>query len=262
MSDARFLNSPKIRILLQFVVTLFLVYNLKLEVTPTKIEILDNLLKYQLISFAFTTFCILILLNGCNFIDGMNGLLLGYFILILLVLKKSDLLSNFDFNENLEFFVGISLLILLLLNFFNFFYLGDSGSYIIGFFIGCLLIFIYNNSNSISPFYIILLLWYPCFENLFSIIRKNKFKNSPINADNKHLHQLLFNFFKKKFKLSSLFTNNTSSIIINIFNIIIFLIASSDIQNTKFQIFLILICLTTYLSAYYFLFKFRFIRKK
>ena len=40
-------------------------------------------------------------------------------------------------------------------------------------------------------------LWYPCFENLFSIIRKFNFKKSPISPDNKHLHQLLFIFLKK-----------------------------------------------------------------
>ena len=69
-------------------------------------------------------------------------------------------------------------------------YLEDSGSYLIGISIGSLLILIYKEISFISPFFIVLLLWYPCFENLFSIIRK--FNLSPLNADNKHLHHLLF----------------------------------------------------------------------
>ena len=262
MSDAKVLNSPKIRIILQLILTLSLVYILKLEVTPTRIAILDSFLKYQLISFGFTTFCILILVNGCNFIDGMNGLLLGYFILVLFTLNHTDLLSNLNFNKNFLFYIGASLSILLLFNFLNLFYLGDGGSYLIGFLIGCLLIFIYNNSNLISPFFIILLLWYPCFENLFSIVRKNKFKNSPIEADNKHLHQLLFYFLRKNIKLGSVYVNNLSSIIINSFNLIIFFVASSDIKNTKFQIFLIISSILIYLVSYYLLFGFKFVRKK
>ena len=60
---------------------------------------------------------------------------------------------------------------------FNQFFLGDSGAYFLSFFIGFILIEIYNANLKISPYFIILLLWYPCFENLFSIIRKLLRKN-------------------------------------------------------------------------------------
>ena len=53
---------------------------------------------------------------------------------------------------------------------------------------------------NVSPFYVVLLLWYPCFENLFSIIRKFSLKKSPINADNNHLHQLIFIYLKNYFE--------------------------------------------------------------
>ena len=66
----------------------------------------------------------------------------------------------------------ILLIYLLLFNLLNKLYLGDSGSYLLGVSIGSILIFIYKEISFISPFFIVLLLWYPCFENLFSIIRK------------------------------------------------------------------------------------------
>ena len=76
--------------------------------------------------------------------------------------------------------------------------MGDSGAYSIGFLIGFLLIEIYNLNPEISPFFIITLIWYPCFENLFSILRKFRFKSSPLRPDSRHLHQLVFFYLKEK----------------------------------------------------------------
>ena len=143
----------------------------------------------------------------------------------------------------------------------NFFYLGDGGSYSIGLVLGFLLISIYNLSGNISPFFIILLLWYPCFENLFSILRKNKFKNSPIIADNKHLHQLLFFFIKEKFIKKNLFSNNISSILINSYNLIIMLVSSINIYSSNFQTFLIVTNVLIYFIVYKYLFIYRFEKK-
>ena len=123
---------------------------------------------------------------------------------------------------------------------------------------GSLLIIIYKNFSVISSSYIVLLLWYPCFENLFSIIRKFRFNSSPLKADNKHLHQLLFYFVKKKFNLSKLLTNNLSSMIINLINLSFMLIGSNFIFNTKIQILLIISLVLLYLLSYYLLFNFRY----
>ena len=105
------------------------------------------------------------------------------------------------------------------------------------------------------------MLWYPCFENLFSIIRKYKFNLSPLKADNKHFHQLLFNFIKKKLKISNLFANNLSSIIINSFNSVILFLGSLNIFDSKFQITLIFFCIFIYGYSYFRLFNFRFLNK-
>ncbi len=261
-SDGKILSSPKTRILLQLIIIFLFVYLLKLEITPTRINFIDKIFENTLISFLFTTFCLMILINGSNFIDGLNGLLIGYFLIILTILFKFSLLNTIEINQSDIIFFISSIIFLLILNYFNFFYLGDSGAYTVGFIMGYLLITIYENANYISPYYVILLLWYPCFENLFSIIRKNKFKNSPINPDNKHLHQLLYFYLKKNFLLGNLIANNLGSIIINSFNTIIFIIASNNYSSTKFQLFLIIFCTTSYLLFYRFLFNFRFLRKK
>ena len=48
-------------------------------------------------------FCLMILINGSNFIDGLNGLLLGYCLIILFILAKLDLLNFLQFEKNLLF---------------------------------------------------------------------------------------------------------------------------------------------------------------
>ena len=46
----------------------------------------------------FVTFCFLILINGTNFIDQLNGLVILYYISIILILKLSGL--NFEVYDN------------------------------------------------------------------------------------------------------------------------------------------------------------------
>ena len=262
LSDAKILSSAKLRILCQTIIILFFVVILKIEVTPTKIEFIDKLFEVKILSFIFTCFCLLILVNGSNFIDGLNGLLLGYFLLIIFILYKLNLIYYLKIDIDYINYFTFVILTLLFFNYLNLLFLGDGGSYIIGLISGVFLILIYNNQNHISPFFIIFLLWYPCFENLFSILRKNKFKNSAIHADNRHLHQLLFFFINKKYKFNDLVTNNLSSVLINIYNLFAFLIASKYLYDSFVLIVLIIINIIVYSLSYRYLFNFRFSKKK
>ena len=261
LSDTKILNSPKIRILFQTIIVAITVYVLDIRISSTRIELLDQVIEIKFFGIFFSIFCLLILINGSNFIDGLNGLLLGYTLIILFILIKLNLFSELEVNDGKILFLFFSLLILLIFNFLNKFYLGDSGSYLIGLVTGFLLITIYNSSNVVSPYFIILLIWYPCFENLFSILRKNKLKNSPIIADDKHLHQLIYYYLKKNYFKTNLFSNNLSSLLINLYNFSIMYLASTNISDTKFQVFLIFVNLSVYLICYVYLFNFRFKKK-
>ena len=130
-------------------------------------------------------------------------------------------------------------------------FLGDSGSYILGFIFSVILIETYNLNNNFSPFFIILLLWYPCFETLFSILRKNIIKKSPMSPDINHFHQLIFLFIKKKFKFNLLYSNIISANIINLYNAIIFIISVNYFSNSQAQILLILLNLILYTVIYF-----------
>ena len=55
--------------------------------------------------------------------------------------------------------------------------------------------------------FIVIILWYPAFETLFSIIRKIIYKSQPSSPDNYHLHHLIYLFFNKKNKKYTYFTD-------------------------------------------------------
>ena len=258
LSDIKYLKSAKKRFLLQILTIFLFVVYYDLSISNVRVFFIDFFLEYKFFSYIFVSFCLLIVVNGSNFIDGLNGLILGYYSTIIIVILHLGLAENFYNLESILINYLIVLIYLLIFNFMNKLYLGDSGSYFLGLISGVLLIILYNNVKNISPFFIVLLLWYPCFENLFSILRKYKFSSSPLKADNKHFHQLLFNYLKKRFNYSNLFANNLSSILINLFNIIIFFIASKDIFNSRLQISLIFFSILIYGYLYFKLFNFRF----
>ena len=104
----------------------------------------------------------MILINGTNFIDGLNGLVLSYYLVIIILIFKLGLFE-YSFLDNLNiYYLMVVILYLILFNIFNQLYLGDSGSYLIGFAIGYFLLQIYENSLDFSPFYCIITM-VPCF---------------------------------------------------------------------------------------------------
>ena len=119
LSDTNNLNKPKLRLFFQFTILTFFVLSQKIEVLPTRIEFIDNNFQNTYLSYFFSVFCLLILINGSNFIDGLNGLLLGYVILIFLFLTKLELIGLVGINTDyINQFIFI-LVFILLLNYYS-----------------------------------------------------------------------------------------------------------------------------------------------
>ncbi len=258
LSDIKLFNSPSKRLFFQILIIFLCVYFSNIEIISTKIIFFDYLLTNKIINLIFTTFCILIVINGTNFIDGLNGLVTGYYLIVVITLLKLDLHIDYYFQSSLLVNFSIILIILLVVNFLNKVFLGDNGSYLLGFIFSIFLIRVHQTNSDMSPYFVILLLWYPCFENLFSIIRKRMSKVLATNPDNNHLHQLLFFLFLKKLKIKKkLIANNLTSIVINIYNLCIFFISLEKYDKTNIQILLILTNIIIYICAYIYLYKYK-----
>ncbi len=193
------------------------------------------------------------MINGSNFMDGVNTLCGGYF--FILFCNIIFLYSNNEINIDI-YNVKIILIILfvfLLGNSFNKSFMGDNGSYLISFFTAIFLIDLSNENQIISPYFIAVLLWYPAFENFFSLTRRLLFEKRKIkNADNLHLHHLLFVFIKKRL-VDNKFTNTLTGLTINFFNILIFLIANKYLYQTKMLILILGLSIFVYITVYFFL---------
>ena len=250
-SDTGFISSAKLRLLIQsLIIFIFLIYS-ETVLSSVRIEKFDLLLSNHWFGLLFTLICLMILTNGTNFIDGLNGLVLTYYLTKLLIIFYLRLYEFSFLNQQDVILMIMIFSYLAIFNFFNKLYIGDSGSYVIGFLLGYILLQIYENNLILSPYFIAVLLWYPAFEILFSIIRKLRINKSPLKPDNKHLHHLLFLFFDKKLNFSKKYLNNLASIAIILYNSLIFLIATQNIYHTGLQIFLFSFNIFLYLILYF-----------
>ena len=250
LSDIKKINSPKFRFIIQTLIVLGVVYFSSITVPGTKIIFLDQLLTNNIFRIFFSIFCILIVINGFNFIDGVNTLLVGYCLIVSLSLYYLNL-NSVEISQIINFYNLIPVLMaLFILNFFNKLYLGDGGSYFLGLLFALCLINTYQINNNISPYFIVCLLWYPAFENLFSILRKKNLSRSPLDPDTNHLHQIIFLYLKKNFNIKNIYLNTMTGMIINIYNLMCVAIATKFYSHTKTQILIITVNIIVYVFLY------------
>ena len=254
-SDLNLISSPAKRIVAQISVVLFFLHINQIYIHSVRWEFLDYYLQNTYLGYIFSLFCLIVLINGTNFMDGVNTLVIGYYLAISLAILYLANNFNLELNLHLTKTISVTLLILFIFNFFGKLFLGDSGAYLISFVLGYLLITFSNANQLVSPYFIVCLLWYPAYENLFSIIRKISNKNSPTKPDNKHLHQVLFIFIKSKLTYSDNISNTLTGLIINLVNWLIFLYATLNFNNSKQLLILILTSIVFYNFLYFFLLK-------
>ena len=233
LSDLNILHSPTFRIIFQTITILIYLLLFGNLVSSIRVDFLDNLLNIFFVKLFFTLFCTLVLINGSNFIDGVNTLVLGYFILIFSNIFYLAEINNLNLDILLVSTCLITLAVLYVFNFFGKIFLGDGGSYLISFIAGVILIKFSNDNYLVSPYYIAALLWYPAYENLFSIIRKKILKKSPSSPDNEHLHQLIYLYLNKSLNIEKNFSNPLSGILICLYNLFYFFIIVDNFNHTE-----------------------------
>ena len=257
LSDKNILPSPKMRLLAQLIILLLFVYLENLEVNDLRYDKLNILLSNDFFNLFFTVFCLAILLNGSNFLDGLNGLISGYYLVVLIALLILENLYGNTLSIDIKFLylIFFVLIIFFIFNIFGLVYLGDSGSYAVALLIGSYLIKFNLSNDLISPYYIAVILWYPAFENLFSLLRRFFRKEAVSNADNYHLHQLFFLFLKSKKIFSNKIRNSLTSLIILLINIPGLIIANFYATKSPVLIFILLSNILLYLLFYYVFFQ-------
>ena len=151
----------------------------------------------------------------------------------------------------------LSMTVFTIYNSFGKNFMGDGAIYGVSFLVGYILVKLSSLNYSVSPYFIANLLWYPAFENLFTIIRRLFNKKKNYLPDNGHLHQILFKFLDKKKIIKKKYLLSTFvGISINLLLTIFYTIGYMHNDKTNIQIYLIFIGILIYLFIFFRLKKF------
>jgi UDP-N-acetylmuramyl pentapeptide phosphotransferase/UDP-N-acetylglucosamine-1-phosphate transferase len=251
LEDLKIKINPFIRLVTLLLIIFFSVKLFNLKVYSVQFYNFDNFLNSnQLFSLIFTSLCIVLVINGSNFIDGFNGLLGIHSSIIILILG----IINFYFgNFELLFICVLFLIYLTIFLTFNFpnskIFLGNSGSYLLGLILAILVILTSQKTqyHKVYPFFFACLLNYIFFETFFSFFRKIFYeKKNPLYPDKKHLHMLVFARFK---------THVKTTLVINFFYFITILAAFFFFKNSGFLKVLFILQILFYIIFYLILVK-------
>ena len=225
------------------------------QILDLKFNIINNLfLDYPFFSIIFTGVCLVILINGVNFIDGVHGLTLLYGILVLAILNYFIYFKlNFESSPEAGLLILPILLILLIYNLSEKIFFGDSGSYVLGAIIGLYIIQLSNLDGYSYPYFYANLLIYPAFEVFFSMMRKIFNKKGPYQPDKKHLHHLIQKFYQIKYDYDLTSSKILCAISINLFILIFNLVSINFYQNKYILLSNIFIFIIFYTFVYFLL---------
>lgn len=249
LEDISFSINPKLRLLLIFVSAFLLIlfFGEMPKINFYFKNILNDILFLEILIF---TIALCALVNGHNVIDGANGLSAFSSLTIF-----GSLLYIGTINMDHEIVNISSVLIVLIIGFlfFNYPYgkifLGDGGSYFLGFLSGYLIINSYAKNNDLATISAVLILFYPCFEIVFTFFRRLLQKKSPFRADALHLHTQIFYYFKKK-GLSDNKSNFLITPTLSIFWLSPLIFMPICIYSTNYTILVITILIILYIALY------------
>ena len=191
---------PIWRLLGTIISAVIFVFFIKNYIRTVGIESIDNLLNIWPIYIIVTVLAIAGLSQAINIIDGVNGLSSGYVVCVLLILSWLANINGDILIFKLTLLYASAIFGFWLINvLFGMVFLGDGGAYFLGFLLASLLVmFSFRNDNHLS-FSCAILVLYPVYETLRSMLRRVINKNFKIyQPDALHLHSLVNHYFMKK----------------------------------------------------------------
>ena len=206
---------PIARLLASFVTGGLFVVLTGLVLTTVDVGMIDALLKFPIIAIPLTILSIAVLSQAFNIIDGLNGLA-GTTALI--ITCTFSMLASSTSPELMSICVLLSAAVagFLLFNFpMGKIFLGDGGAYFIGAMIAMVAIATPTTTSDLSPFAVLLIIFYPLYEVVRSTIRRTiKRGKLAFRPDNKHLHSLVFAHIRMRTDLPLTTQNSLSSLIV------------------------------------------------
>lgn len=154
----------------------------------------DYLMAFSVVSMLVTCFAVAGVANAFNLIDGYNGL--AGMVAVIALMGLAYVANQVGDREiMIAAFAAIGgILGFLVWNYpRGLIFLGDGGAYLIGFLVAELSVLLVVRNPLVSPWFPLLLAFYPIVETVFTIFRRVVIgKAHPGLPDSAHLHQLVY----------------------------------------------------------------------
>jgi UDP-N-acetylmuramyl pentapeptide phosphotransferase/UDP-N-acetylglucosamine-1-phosphate transferase len=169
-------------------------YLLNAQVPGLDLPGIDLLFTFPIFAIAFSCFAVAGLANAYNLIDGLNGLASMVALITLCAIAYVSIKVGDTLIASLAFVMIGAIGGFFIWNYpMGSIFLGDGGSYLIGYWIGVISILLVSRHKEISPWFALLVNGYPICETLFTIYRRKIHQGKKIgHPDSIHFHTLLF----------------------------------------------------------------------
>lgn len=178
--------------LISLVIFFFLLFNNDKLISRIIFDFYYLSIENYFISFFITWLCVMLLMNALNLYDGVNGQLATYAIFVFAIF----LYKNIFFD--LSFFILFFLLFFLYNNLRGRIFLGDNGSFLIGFVIAFIVISNNSTANYLTGEKIFLLMFLPGMDMFRLFVERLIKRQNPFTADSSHIHHLFIKKFSQK----------------------------------------------------------------
>ncbi|MDD5091714.1 MAG: MraY family glycosyltransferase, partial [Candidatus Wallbacteria bacterium] len=157
------------------------------------------------IALPFTVFAITGFINAFNMIDGLNGLSSGTALISFFALGYAATVTGEQVIFSMLVVLSGATLAFFCVNFFSgSVFIGDGGTYFLGFTIVAISIFLGFHHPEISPWFFILASIYPVTEIMLTVFRRVPKKKKAFLPDKTHFHHLLYKVVKQHEKTTIL----------------------------------------------------------
>ena len=153
---------------------------------------LDYLLQFTAVAVVFTAFAVGGVANAINIIDGLNGLASSMVLWALLGIAALAASLGDTVLAGTCLIIAACVLGFFVVNWpFGKLFLGDGGSYFLGFSLAWACVLLVERHTQVSAFAALLLCTYPITEVLYSVYRRRVRHQHPGHPDRLHFHSLV-----------------------------------------------------------------------
>ena len=199
------ISATKKFLMMIFLLLIIILISDDLLINKIKISFIETVYSLPIyLSIFWTLLCFLLFINALNMFDGINYQVSIYSIYLCLFFIINNYFSIFFI------IILISLIFFLFLNHKNKAFLGDSGSYLLGFIFGYFFVKFYNTSNYVFTDQIVLFMIIPGLDLMRLFIYRIYKGNAPFTPDKNHLHYILL-------EKNSLITTNLKVFLLIVF---------------------------------------------